>query len=85
MSIEKFPVSSWKRVRNRRGRLSVSCVVSDRWLSFERPHDKRFNIGTPIKVDVMTDVSENGPRKLCQLIVTVEQLKDLMAEIDLKP
>lgn len=46
---------------------------------------KKINIGTPIKVDVMTDVSENGPRKLCQLIVTVEQLKDLMAEIDLNP
>ena len=42
--------------------------------------------GTPIVLDVMTDTYDEDhklrPRKLCTLIVTVEQLKKLLKEID---
>lgn len=72
MSISKFPISSWKRVRNRRGKLSVSCIVSDRWLSFQPPHHTKLDVGTPVTVDVMTDGDDGKSKKLCQLIVTIE-------------
>ena len=77
--ILRFPVSSWKRLQNQRGKRAVSCIVSDSWLQFGEPHHENLNIGTPISLDVMTDaVDDRKPRKLCNLIVTVEQLKALV-------
>ena len=33
--VTRFPVMSWKRTKNKRGKLSVSCIVTDRWLRFD--------------------------------------------------
>ncbi len=85
-NIQRLPISGWKRTLNRRGKRSVSCIVSDRWLRFGEPDQQALNIGTPIVIEVMTETpDENGEfksRKLCSLIVTVEQLKKLVGEID---
>ncbi len=85
-NIQRFPISAWKRTLNRRGKRSVSCIVSDRWLRFGEPDQQALNIGTPIVLDVMTEITdENGKfksKKLCSLIVTVEQLKKLMEQVD---
>lgn len=86
MNIRKFPITSWRRIQNRRGKRSVSCVVSERWLRLEEPHHQELNVGTPISLDVLTDTyDEDGnlkPKKLCTLIVTVEQLRNLVDQID---
>ena len=87
-NIQRFPISSWKRTLNRRGKRSVSCIVSDRWLRFGEPDQQALNIGTPILLDVMTetldekDEFKSKSKKLCSLFVTVEQLKKLLEEID---
>lgn len=71
--ITKFPVKAWERVQNRRGKRSVSCAVSDRWLRFSEKGDP-MDWGTPVWLDVMSDVS-GDERKLCTLCVTVEELE----------
>ena len=85
-NIERFPISGWEKTLNRRGKRSVSCIVSDRWLRFGEPDRQALNVGTPIELDVMTNIphenDEFESKKLCSLIVTVEQLKKLMEEID---
>lgn len=85
-NIRKFPISGWKRTLNRRGKRSVSCIVSDRWLRFGEPDQQALNTGTPLVLDVMTETPDENDefksKKLCSLIVTVEQLKKLMEEID---
>ena len=85
-NIQRFPISGWKRTLNRRGKRRVSCIVSDRWLRFGEPDLQALNIGTPILLDVMTETPDENDEfkstKLCSLIVTVEQLKKLVKEID---
>jgi len=85
-NIQRFPISGWKRTLNRRGKRSVSCIASDRRLRFGEPDQQALNIGTPIVLDVMTETPDENDdfksTKLCSLIVTVEQLKKLMEEID---
>ncbi len=85
-NIQRFPISGWKRTLNRRGKRSVSCIVSDRWLRFGEPDQQALDIGTPILLDVMTETPDENDefksKKLCGLIVTVEQLKKLVGEID---
>ncbi len=87
MNIRKFPITSWDRIQNSRGKRSVSCIISNRWLRFGEPEQQPINIGTPIWLDVMTETEEeNGntlePKKLCTLCVTVEQLQKLLDEIE---
>ena len=85
-NIQRFPISGWKRTLNRRGKGSVSCIVSDRWLRFGKPDQQALKLGTPILLDVMTETldenDEYRSKKLCSLIVTVEQLKKLVDDID---
>lgn len=72
--ITRFPIKGWKRAANRRGKRSVSCVVSDRFLRFEE-EKKPIDEGTAVVMHVMTDAS-GEERKLTTLIVTLEQLRE---------
>jgi hypothetical protein len=74
--VTKFPVHGWKRTANRRGKRSVSCIVSDRFLKFEEQTHSGEE-GTAVIMHVMTDASEQE-RKLTTLIVTLEQLRDVL-------
>jgi hypothetical protein len=78
--IVHFPVRAWQRTANRRGKHSVSCIVSDRWLDFEPP-PTRVDLGTAIFVDVMTEIS-GEPRKLCRMCITLEQLRRVLKQYD---
>ncbi|WP_395448706.1 hypothetical protein ACHMW7_28530 [Aminobacter sp. UC22_36] len=91
--VEKFPVNHAQRELNRRGKMSLNCIVSDRWLRVGDPHHlaidlgtSTIEIGTPIEIDVMRAYSNStgGDRKICNLIITVEQLRALLAEIEKK-
>jgi hypothetical protein len=79
-TIVRFPTKTWQRILNRRGKRSVSCIVSDRWLRF---HDDTHKMeeGTAILVDVMTDTS-GEPRKLAQLCLTLEDLRKVLKNYD---
>ncbi len=74
--VVRFPMNSSERVANRRGKRTVSCIVSSRWLRFDE-HAQKMQSGTAILVDVLTDIS-GEERKLCQLCVTLEDLRRLL-------
>ena len=78
--ITRFPIKAWQRTANRRGRLSVSCVVSDRWLRFA-PTSAHMDLGSVVWVDVMTDVS-GKEQKLCTLGITIEELGGVLDRIE---
>lgn len=71
--ITRFPIKAWERERNRRGKGSVSCAVSSRWLRMSK-QDAKQGFGTPVWVDVITDAGD-GEKKLCTLCLTVEELE----------
>lgn len=77
--IVKFPLKSWQRVANRRGKMSVSCVVTDRYLRFAEKTGK-IDMGTVVWMDVLTD-SSGDERKLCSLAITVEELRRVLVRI----
>ncbi|RWQ66673.1 hypothetical protein [Mesorhizobium sp.] len=83
-NIKKFPVTHARRELNRRGKMSLNCIVSDRWIRVGDPHWTSPELGAPIEIDVMRAYSNatGGDRKLCSLVVTVDQLRALLAEID---
>jgi hypothetical protein len=75
-----FPTRGWQRAANRRGKRSVSCIVTDRFLRFEekmQPTDE----GTAVVVHVMTDTS-GEQLKLTTLIITLEQLHRVLKQYD---
>jgi hypothetical protein len=82
--IKKLPVTHSQRELNRRGKMSLNCIVSDRWIRVGDPHRTSPELGTPIEIDVIRAYSDatGGDHKLCSLIITVDQLRALLAEID---
>jgi hypothetical protein len=88
--VSKFPVSHWQRLLNRRGSRTVTCVVSGRYLRFGKlgpPSSGYFpdqaKVGTPVPLDVMASSDIETPdRKICQLIVTLEELRDMVAMLE---
>ena len=73
----RFPISTLQRIKNRRGKRSVSCHVSERWLRFQdeaRVIDLGEGKKTYVFVNVMTG-SEGEGRKLCDLCIVVEDLQ----------
>jgi hypothetical protein len=89
-NVAKFPISQWQRILNRRGNRSVHCVVSNRYWRYDHPgpiatgyfpDGKR--LGTPVVLEIM---SSNDPdlkdRKICDLVVTLEELREMIAVLD---
>jgi len=76
-NITKFPIPYWKTIQNKRGIRAVHCIVSGRYLKYSKADTSaRIEEGTPVFMDVMTDTgSTTNDKKLCQLIVTLEELK----------
>lgn len=83
-NIEKFPVRHEQRELNRRGKMALNCIVSDRWIRVGKPDRSCDHIGTPIELEIMAAYSptKGSDRKLCGLTITVDQLRALLAEID---
>ena len=75
-NVTRFPVKSWERTRNKRGKGSVSCYVTDRYLKFSK-QEKPEPFGTPVWIDVFSDANGND-RKMARLCVTLEQLEAAM-------
>lgn len=80
--IKKFPISYSKKRKNILGPFTVECQVSGRYLKF---HEKSCNLqgGEFITVDVMAMQNEdNKPsRKICELIITREDLLEALKHI----
>ncbi len=72
--VVKFPVTYSQRKRKEMGPGYVPCEVSGRWLQFPKESAGHFGAGEFISVDVMTYGSKDEPKKICNLIVTRENL-----------
>lgn len=81
-NIKKFPVTTSTRIKNRRGKNSVSCVVTDRWLVFDE-ESILMQEGETFFISVMTDIS-GKPRQLCHLAITKEDVLRALENVKLK-
>ena len=79
-NIKKFPITFTQRQKNERGKTSVSCQVSDRWLRFSEESTK-LEGGEFISLDVMTLGSDEKEKKICELVVTREELVEALSNI----
>lgn len=80
--IIKFPTTGWLRHKNRLGRQVIPCFVSGRYLRFRDIADTGTN-GHAVSVDVMSESDDERPdRKLCELVLTLDDLKRMVARLD---
>jgi hypothetical protein len=79
-NIIKLPISYLQMIKNRRGPYAVSCIVTDRWLRFSETSTK-LDCGEACFIDVMTTNADNMDKKICQLIITKDELLDVLSRI----
>jgi hypothetical protein len=78
----RFPTTEWLRHRNRLGKQVIPCFVSGRYLRFSDMADTGTN-GRAVAVDVMSESDDEKPdRKLCELVLTLDDLKRMVARLD---
>lgn len=78
--VTRFPVSAWNRIKNRRGKRTVNCEISGRYLKYGTGHDTGTKMGVLVSVDVMTDGNDRDTldRKICELVLPLDELKELI-------
>ena len=78
---------SKKRV-NRNGaqepRLSVRCIVYDRWLSFPVKAETEISAGHPMFIRVMTRGADDRPKRICELCIIKEHLQSALEHMELQ-
>jgi hypothetical protein len=75
--------NNWKsRWKKKHGDFTVPCVVTGRWLEFSQGGSTRIEAGEVLSLAVMTEGSGEGPKKLCELMVTREDILDVLALIE---
>lgn len=80
-NITKFPNHQQRRaLRNLKNGI-VACQVTGRWLQFP---EKASDVGGQgfMAIDVMTPGSGEEPRKICELVLTKEDLLAMLSKID---
>ncbi len=84
--VVRFPVNTIQRIKNRRGKFSVSCAVSMRWLRFQEQTGCVENDSPAVVVDVMTDPDFDGSpsKKLCELVLELDDLRAVLKLYDSK-
>jgi len=80
-NIKRFPGSVERRERREKVAGKVVCQVSQRWLQFPESYqivgEKSFMF-----VDVMTLDSNEQPRKLCEMVLTKEDLRAMLDRVN---
>jgi hypothetical protein len=81
-NITKFPNHQQRRaLRNLKNGI-VECQVSGRWLKFPEKASEVDGKGF-MMIDVMTLGSGEQPRKICELVLTKEDLIAMLNKIDI--
>lgn len=82
--VTRFPISGWERIKNRRGKRTVNCEISSRYLKYGQAHDSGTVSGVLVAVDVMTDngEEEKPDRKICELVLSLGELKELVNKVE---
>ena len=70
----RLPISYSQRRKNQMGRGYVPCIVSERWLQFPKVSDGYVGDGEVISISVMTNGQDDRPHRLCDLMITREDL-----------
>jgi hypothetical protein len=84
--IIRFPMNGSQRTKNRRGRNTVSCYVSGRWLRFHEEVGTVENDSRAVVVDVMAgDFDETPAKKICELVLELNDLRTILDLYDTKP
>jgi hypothetical protein len=79
----RYPFRAEALKRENRKNRRVPCVVSERWLQFPKQID-RHSDADYIHLDVMTKGAGEEPRKICEVIVTKEELMSVLEELPVK-
>ncbi|MDN7813751.1 hypothetical protein [Burkholderia gladioli] len=79
-NVKRFPGSAERRRRRNLSAGKVECQVSPRWLQF--PEQATLVGGASfMAVDVMTLDSNDKPKKLCELILTKEDIAAMLLRV----
>lgn len=78
--IIEIPLKYTQIRKNKRGNMSVDCIVTDRWLRFSN-NSAMLECGEVYTVDVMTTNSDDINKKICQVIIRKEELVDVIGRI----
>ena len=76
-----FPIKGFQRQKNAAGRHAALCIVSERWLQFPEQGSGTIQIGEPLAVCVMTKDRHGNDKKICELMVTREDLLNAIAAV----
>ncbi|MFM0239672.1 hypothetical protein [Paraburkholderia phytofirmans] len=79
-NVKRFPGSKERRKRRDLNAGKVACQVSSRWLQFP---ERAANVAGEafMTVDVMTIDSNDRPRKICELVLTKEDLNAMLLRV----
>ena len=82
--VTRWPISTWKRIKNRRGQRTLNCQISDRYIAYGKAHDSDIEEGALVMVNVMTDRSfdDRPDHKLCELALSLNELKAMVATME---
>lgn len=75
--ITQLPLGSESRQRLDRRQGIVRCQVTDYWLRFH-PYAQQYPQGTFIIADVMQGEPEASPRRVCELVLSRDDLVSLV-------
>ena len=79
----RFPFNGSQRTKNRRGKYSVSCYVSGRWLRFHKETGLVENNSRAVVVDVMAaDFDEAPAKKICELVLELDDLRAILKQYE---
>lgn len=78
--IEHFPRGEARRTRLNLRKHRVACQVSERWLQFPQTA-QQLQGGDFMMIDVMTIGANDTDRKLCELVLTKQDLLNMLAQV----
>ena len=77
--VAPLPVNPYKAIKRKLGDRFVPCMVSGRYLEVAARSGGPFEEGEYIPINVMTITEGNQPRRICELVLTREQLLAALA------
>ncbi|MDP1419219.1 hypothetical protein Q8G35_12435 [Peribacillus simplex] len=76
----KIPITNAQRKINEYGNGYVPCEVTERWLQFS----ENGSSNGLVEVNVMTLGANDKPRKVCELVLTKENILRALENVDFK-
>lgn len=79
--VTTFPRGAERRDRLNLRKYRVSCQVSERWLQFPKEAHK-LSGGDFMVIDVMTLGADESERKICELVLTKQDLLQMLEQVE---